>query len=86
MFTKPKVVEAVGTAVTRKVESGNNPVQEAMRKAVIDVYRETDDIWARNDIDVDEKRKLISTIINDDNIRARTLAARAKVREDMRKV
>lgn len=84
MSTESKVVEAVGTAVTRKAENGNNPVQNAMRNAVIDIYREADDIWARSDIDADEKRRLISKILSDDNIRMRTLAARAEFRASVR--
>jgi hypothetical protein len=77
-------VEAVGTATAHTNTRGENPVEIAMRNALIDVYREAETIWTRDDIEVDEKRKLIGDMLSDDNIRNRTLEARAKVRKSLR--
>lgn len=81
--SESKIVEAVGTATVRRTREGN-PVEAAMRNAVTDTYRDAERVWERDDIDEDEKRKLVLDIISDENIKNKTLEARAKARKVLR--
>lgn len=81
--SESKVVEAIGTATIRRTREGN-PVETAMRNAVTDTYRDAERIWERDDIDEDEKRRLVSDIVSDENIKNKTLEARAKARKVLR--
>jgi hypothetical protein len=78
-----KIAEAVGTATVGKIREGN-PVETAMRNAVTDTYRDAERVWERDDIDEDEKRKMVADIISDENIKNKTLEARAKARKILR--
>jgi hypothetical protein len=77
------IVEAVGTATTSK-KGGGKRVENAMAEAIAETSRESEAIWAREDLSLEEKNKKIEAINNSDALRERIMRAREVVRAEIR--
>lgn len=82
--TEPRVVEAVAIAAGGRHVSGAagqaQAIEAAMAQAVHDASKETEVVWAREDLSLEEKQAQIAAITAPEEIRRRMLEAREKAK------
>lgn len=67
------------------MKNAGNAIETAMSEAINEASKECETIWARDDLSEDAKRALMAEIQAPDNVRARMLAARDRVKGDLQK-
>lgn len=80
------IVEATGATLSKVVGRAErrSRIEQAMTNAIQTVPQECEAIWARTDIDLDEKNRLIAEVNDPAAIRERMMAARQAAKDAMR--